>query len=124
MRALAGIMVAGSLGAAARYGVDGIVSQHLPGAFPWGTLVVNISASLLLGVVFTLATQRLALDPAARLALTTGFIGSYSTFSTLMLESVRLAQEGSLALAALNAGGSVVLGMLAVSTGILIGRAL
>jgi CrcB protein len=117
-------MAAGSLGAAVRYGVDGVVSQHLPGGFPWGTLVVNITASLLLGVVFTLTTERLSIDASTRLALTTGFIGSYSTFSTLMLESARLAQSGSYALALLNVGGSMIAGMVAVTMGIVLGRAL
>ena len=124
MRTLFGIMVAGGLGAAARYGVDGVVSQHLPGGFPWGTLVVNITASVLLGLVFTLTTERIALDAHERLALTTGFIGSYSTFSTLMLESARLAGSGAYALAMVNLGGSVVLGMIAVTAGIFIGKAL
>jgi len=124
VRTLVGIMIAGSLGAAARYGVDGVVSEHLGGAFPWGTLVVNISASLLLGMIFTLTTERLAIDPSTRFALTTGFIGSYSTFSTLMLESARLAESGSYGLALLNAGGSVVAGLLAVGAGIFIGRAI
>lgn len=124
MRTLAGIMVAGSLGAAARYGVDGVVSQHLPGAFPWGTFVVNLTAAFVLGVVFTLTTERLAIDTSLRFALTTGFIGSYSTFSTLMLESARLAESGSYGLAFINVGGSMVAGMLAVGAGIILGRAL
>ncbi|HEY8740931.1 MAG TPA: CrcB family protein [Candidatus Dormibacteraeota bacterium] len=124
MRTLAGIMIAGSLGAAARYGVDGVVSQHLEGAFPWGTFVVNITASLLLGIIFTLTTERALVDSSTRVALTVGFIGSYSTFSTLMLESVRLASEGAYGLALVNGGGSVVAGMVALTGGILIGRAL
>ena len=124
MRTLLGIMVAGSLGAAARYGVDGLVSQHLGGAFPWGTFVVNITASLLLGVVFTMTTERVVVDASTRMILTTGFIGTYSTFSTLMLESARLLQDGAYALAMLNAGGSVVAGLAGVGAGIFIGRAL
>ncbi|MGI8610120.1 MAG: fluoride efflux transporter FluC [Candidatus Dormibacteria bacterium] len=123
MRTLVGIMVAGAFGAAARYGVDGLVTQHVPGSFPWGTFVVNISASVLLGIVFTLTTQRLAVDAPTRLALTTGFIGSYSTFSTLMLESMRLAGSGSNGLALLNVLGSVFVGMIAVGVGMLLGRA-
>jgi len=123
VRTLVGIMVAGAFGAAARYGVDGLVTQHVPGSFPWGTFVVNISASVLLGIVFTLTTQRLAVDAPTRLALTTGFIGSYSTFSTLMLESMRLAGSGSNGLALLNVLGSVFVGMIAVGVGMLLGRA-
>jgi CrcB protein len=124
LRTLIGIMLAGSLGAAARYGVDGFVSQHLQGAFPWGTLAVNVSASLLLGIVFTVTTERAVVDASTRLVLTVGFIGSYSTFSTLMLESVRLAQDGAWTLALLNGFGSVVAGAGAVVAGTVIGRAL
>jgi CrcB protein len=117
-------MIAGSLGAAARYGVDGVVSQHLHGAFPWGTLVVNVTASLLLGIVFTVTTERAVVDGPMRLALTTGFIGSYSTFSTLMLETARLLEDGRYGLALLNGGGSMVAGMVAMGVGILVGRAI
>lgn len=122
MRTIAGIMIAGSLGALARYGVDGLVSHHVTGSFPWGTFIVNLSASLLLGVVFTVTTERAVVDGATRMALTTGFIGSYSTFSTLMLESARLVQVGSYRLAVLNLGGSLVAGMAGVTAGIFIGR--
>ncbi|MFN2464767.1 MAG: CrcB family protein [Candidatus Dormibacteria bacterium] len=124
MRTIAGIMIAGSVGAAARYGVDGVVSQHFHGAFPWGTLVVNVTASLLLGIVFTVTTERAVIDAPLRFALTTGFIGSYSTFSTLMLESARLVEGASYGLALLNTGGSLVAGMVAVAVGIVVGRAL
>ena len=69
-------------------------------------------------------TERMALDAATRFALTTGFIGSYSTFSTLMLESARLVEEGAYGMALLNTGGSLVAGMIAVGAGILLGRLL
>jgi CrcB protein len=124
LRTLVGVMLAGSLGAGARYGVDGFVSQHMQGAFPWGTFAVNMSAALLLGLVFTVTTERVVVDAPTRFTLTTGFIGSYSTFSTLMLESVRLAQDGAVGLALLNSAGSVVGGALAVGAGILLGRLL
>lgn len=123
MRTIAAIMFAGSIGAAARYGVDGWVTQHLGNAFPWGTLAVNISASILLGLVFTLSTERAGVDTSTRLALTTGLIGSYSTFSTLMLESVRLVERGSIGVALLNLGGSVGAGMLGLTLGIFAARA-
>jgi len=87
-------------------------------------MVVNITASFLLGVVFTITTERAVIDASTRFALTTGFIGSYSTFSTLMLESARLVEEGSYAIALVNALGSLVAGMVAVGAGIVLGRAL
>ena len=82
-----GIAIAGALGALARYGMDGVVSTRQPGAFPWGTLVVNVSGTFLLGLVFTLLTERLAVDPWLRTSVTVGFLGAYTTFSTLALES-------------------------------------
>ncbi|GAC1327872.1 MAG: fluoride efflux transporter CrcB [Candidatus Dormibacteria bacterium] len=124
MRTIAGLMVAGSLGTLSRYLVDGFVSQRTPAGVPWGTFVVNVTACLLLGVVFTVITQRAALNPSTRVILVTGFIGSYSTFSTLMLESVRLAEAGAISLALLNTLGSVLAGILAVAVGTAIGRAL
>ncbi len=124
MRMLVGVMVAGALGAAVRYGLDGVVSRRLPGAFPWGTLAVNLSGCLLVGLLYTLLVDRFRVDPALRTAVIVGFIGSYTTFSTLMLESTRLLQDRSYALALANAAGSVVLGLLAVSAGILLARAL
>ena len=83
MTAVVGIALAGSLGALARYGVDGLVSQHTHGAFPWGTFVVNVSGSFALGFLFVLLAERSTLDPSVRSAITIGFLGAYTTFSTL-----------------------------------------
>ena len=123
MRTLVGIMIAGALGAAARYGLDGFVGDRAGSAFPWGTFVINISGSLVLGFVFTVLTERVAIDSALRFSITTGFIGSYTTFSTWMLETARLIQDRSYLLATWNAAGSVVAGLAAVGAGIVVGRA-
>ena len=123
MRTLVGIMVAGALGAAARYGLDGFVGDRTGSGFPWGTFVINISGSLVLGFLFTVLTERIAIDSALRFSITTGFIGSYTTFSTWMLETARLVQDRSYLLATWNAAGSVVAGLAAVGAGIVMGRA-
>jgi fluoride exporter len=120
----AGIAIAGAAGALARYGIEGLVSRHAPGAFPWGTFAVNISGSFALGLVFVLATERMGLDPWLRSAVTIGFLGAYTTFSTLSLESYRLLEDGAVALALLNALGSPVAGIAAVYAGVVAGRAL
>lgn len=117
-----GIAIAGALGALARYALDGLVARRSPGAFPWGTFAVNVSGSFLLGFAFTLLTERLAVAPWLRSALTIGFIGSYTTFSTLSLETYRLAEDGAWALAAANVAGSVAAGLLALYGGIVLGR--
>ena len=124
MRAVVAIAVAGSVGALARYGLDGFVSRRTRGAFPWGTVVVNISGAFVIGLVFTLATERWGLAPWLRSALTIGFLGAYTTFSTFMLESYRLASDRALGLAAANMLGSCAAGLAAVYAGVALARAL
>jgi CrcB protein len=114
----------GFLGAVARYLVDGWVSTATGGRFPWGTLAVNLSGSFLLGVLFALSLERAVLPAAIRAPVMIGFIGAYTTFSTLTLEAWRLLEDGSYALAAANLVGSLALGVVAVVAGIALGRAL
>jgi fluoride exporter len=118
------IGLGGFAGAIARYAVDGWVSNALRATFPWGTLAVNISGSLLIGVLFAMATERATLPPELRGPLMIGFVGAYTTFSTLALESWRLIEDGAWLLAVANLGGSVLLGVAAVVAGIAIGRAI
>lgn len=118
------IGTAGFAGAIARYGLEGWVSGRTAGAFPWGTLAVNTSGSFLLGLLFTLFAERFLMNPSLRSALTIGFVGAYTTFSTFSLETVRLIEDGASGLALVNVVGSVVLGIAAVYTGTFVGRAL
>ena len=124
MLPVVGIAVAGAFGALARYGLEGLVSDRAHGAFPWGTFVVNISGSFLLGLVFVLMTERTVVDPWLRSSLTIGFLGAYTTFSTLSLESYRLLEDGALGLALANTLGSLAAGLTAVYLGVVAGRAL
>lgn len=119
-----GIAVAGAFGALARYGLEGFVSRRAPGAFPWGTFVVNITGSFALGLLFTLLTERMSVDPWLRSALTIGFLGAYTTFSTLSLETYRLLSDGALGLALANSLGSLGAGLVAVYLGVVTGRLL
>ncbi len=123
MRTVVGIGVAGCLGALARYGLEGLVSRRA-GAFPWGTFVVNVSGSFLLGLTVTLLGERLAVAPWVRAAVAIGFLGAYTTFSTLSLESYRLLETRSYALAGANLVGSMTAGLIALYGGIVLGRAL
>jgi CrcB protein len=116
------IAIGGAAGAVARYLVDGWVSQRTGGSFPLGTLVVNLSGTFLLGLLAALAIERSVLPSIIRPALTIGFLGAYTTFSTWMLESWRLTEQGAWAGAALNLGASVVLGLVALGAGIALGR--
>ena len=124
MRTVIGIAVAGAIGALARYGLEGAVARRSPGAFPWGTFVVNVSGSFLLGVVFTLLTERWLGAPWVRSSLTIGLLGAYTTFSTLSYESYRLVEDGAYGLAAANLFGSLAAGLGAVYAGVVLGRAL
>ena len=118
------IAVGGAAGAVSRYVVDSVLSQRTSSAFPWGTLVVNLSGSFVLGVLFAWTLERGVLPASTRAPLMIGFLGAYTTFSTLMLESWRLIEDGAVAIAAANLIGSSVVGLTAVFVGLAIGRAL
>jgi len=118
------LAVGGAFGAVSRYLVQGWVQDLTEGRFPWGTFAVNISGSFVLGLVFALAMDRAILSPDVRVPLMIGFIGSYTTFSTLMLESWVLVEEGDLLRMFGNLALSVTVGMVAVVAGLAIGRAL
>jgi CrcB protein len=114
--------IGGFCGAVARYLVDGWVSQASGGTFPYGTLLINLSGSFVLGVLFALAVERAVLPGDIRAPVMIGFIGAYTTFSTWMLESWRLVEDGAMLAAATNIIGSVVLGLIAVVAGLAVGR--
>jgi CrcB protein len=114
-----GVGLLGGIGALARFALDGAVSERVGSQFPWGTFAVNISGSFILGV---LAGATLTGD--ALLLAGTALIGSYTTFSTWMLESHRLGEEGRRAALALNLVVSLAVGIAAVALGRLIGGAL
>lgn len=118
------IGLGGFAGAIARYLLDSRISAFTQGAFPWGTLVINVSGSFLIGVLFTLLIERAALPAELRGPLMIGFLGAFTTFSTLALDSWRLIDDGALLHATGNLAGSVLLGLLAVIGGITLGRAL
>lgn len=118
------VAIGGAAGAVARYLVDGWVSDRAGGGFPYGTLVVNLSGAFVLGLLATLALERSVLPAAIRPSVLIGFVGAYTTFSTWMLETWRLAEQGAWLGAIANVGGSVVLGLVAMGMGIAIGRAL
>jgi CrcB protein len=124
MRTISAIALAGALGALARYGLEGAVARRATGAFPWGTFVVNASGAFVLGFVFTVMTEQLTTAPWLRSGVTIGFLGAYTTFSTLSLETYRLLEDGALGLAAANAVGSLAAGLCAVYLGVVAGRAL
>jgi CrcB protein len=116
------LVVGGVLGAPARYLVDGLVQRRAGGVVPWGTMVVNLSGSLVLGFVTGLTLYH-GLGPLPRAALGTGFCGAYTTFSTFSYETVRLLEDGALPAAALNVAASVVFGLAAAGVGLALAAA-
>jgi CrcB protein len=116
------IGVGGFFGAIARYLVDLNVSERTGGGFPWGTLTVNLSGAFALGILFAITAERGILPAEVRGPVLIGFIGAYTTFSTLMLESWRLAETGAPLLGLANIVGSSILGIVAVAGGLAIGR--
>ena len=107
-----GVGVLGGAGALARFAVDGTVSDRAGGRFPLGTLVVNLSGAVLLGLL-----TGLALRGDAFLLAGSGLLGSYTTFSTWLFETHRLAEDGQRALVAANVVLSLVLGVAAAALG-------
>ncbi|MCK5752202.1 MAG: fluoride efflux transporter CrcB [Mycobacterium sp.] len=107
-----GVLVCGGLGSLLRFTVDRAVSRRSGGSFPAGTLAVNLSGALLLGFV-----AGLALSPHLALVAGTAFVGAYTTFSTWMLETHRLAEERQLAPAVANIVVSLALGLPAAYAG-------
>lgn len=124
MRTVIAIAIGGAIGALARHGITTVVGKRGIFDFPWGTLVVNISGAFLAGVLFVLLTERFQPSEWLRSGLTIGFLGAYTTFSTLALESVHLARGGELFWSVLNAMGSIIIGVVAVVAGLLAARSL
>jgi CrcB protein len=109
--------VAAAVGAPARYVLDGYVQERADGAFPWGTLVVNSTGCLLLGLLTGWGLYH-HLDASARTVLGTGGLGAYTTFSTFSFETVRLAEEGATNEAVRNTLANLVVGLVAASAGL------
>jgi CrcB protein len=112
------------LGANARYWVGGWAAERFGTTFPYGTLIINLTGSLILGFFITLVTDHFLVDPRWRLLVAIGFLGAYTTFSTYTYESVNLILNGQVWLGLLDLFGSTILGATAVTAGILLGRAL
>lgn len=114
-----GVVLIGGAGSVLRFLVDGIVSARTGRAFPYGAMAVNVSGAVVLGLL-----TGLALPTNAALLAGTAAVGSYTTFSTWMLESQRLTEERQVRKAALNIGLSLVLGVAAAAAGQAVGAAL
>jgi CrcB protein len=118
------IAVGGALGSIARYWVGSTIAGRMGVRFPYGTLVVNLTACVVIGFSLTYLGRRVDLNPAWRYFIPIGFIGAYSTFSTYEWETLATMRSGAFLLAALYAVSSLLLGLAAVWGGSLLAEAL
>jgi CrcB protein len=119
------VAIGGALGSVARYGIGGLVSDKIGGSFPWGTLVVNVSGSFVIGILGALTLPEGKMTPQSRVFATrllmTGVCGGYTTFSSFSLQTLNLVRDREWLYAGGNVLLSVVLCMIAVWLGFLLG---
>ena len=114
--------IGGCIGSIARFWVGSYIGARMGTRFPFGTFVVNISGSFLIGFSVTLLTAKANLSPNWRYFIPVGLIGGYTTFSTFEFETLRSVQDGLFVNASLNVVLSVLLGFIAVWVGVVAGR--
>lgn len=117
------VALGGSIGSIARFLSGYYFANWFGTSFPWATLFVNVIGSAFLGFIFNFTMSKPnVLDPNARLLLTTGFCGGFTTFSSFAWETFSLYQKGDTTLALANIASNLVLGFLACYLGYLLGR--
>jgi len=116
------ISLGAMLGANLRYWVGGWAASRFGAAFPYGTLIINLTGSFLLGLSMTLMAERFLVDPRWRLLIAVGFLGGYTTFSSYTYESMNLLLSGEILLGLFDLLGSSIFGALAATAGIFLAR--
>src|SRR6201997_5946407 len=114
--------VGGFLGSVLRFWLGSFMGGRLGARFPYGTFVINVTGSFLVGMVLTVLATKAHWSPNWRYLIPIGFIGGYTTFSTFEFETLRTVQDGQLSLALLYVVISVCVGFLAVWGGMVMGR--
>jgi len=112
------IAVFGAVGTLARYGIQALLQVRSVGTFPYGTLLVNLSGCFLLGLIGQLTLNRLVISPDWRTAITVGFFGGYTTFSSFGWETAKMLEDGKWLPATTYVAASVVVGLLLSIAGI------
>lgn len=124
MRIFWAVAVGAAAGGVSRYYLSVAVQQRLGATFPWGTLLINVTGSLLLGFLMRYALATPSVTAEMRLLLTTGFCGGYTTFSTFSYETAMLLEDGQYERAAAYALASVLVALLATFCGFILAREL
>ena len=122
MKVLIFIAMGGAIGAVLRYGASMGVYSFMGRDFPYGTLFVNVTGSLLMGLLGVLMLERFNIGPEWRAAVLVGVLGSFTTFSTFSIETLNLLEQGDVMRAVMNILLSVLVCLVAVWFGVLIGR--
>jgi len=119
------VLLGGAVGTGCRYWLSTLVySIVVEPTFPYANFIINVSGSLIIGLLAGLFEQRLLISPVLRAGLLTGVLGGYTTFSSFSYETYALLRDGEVGLALLNAMGSVVLGLAAVWVGMRVAQSL
>ncbi|HKW57333.1 MAG TPA: fluoride efflux transporter CrcB [Candidatus Acidoferrum sp.] len=112
------IAIFGAVGTLARYGLQGLVQIRVPSVFPYGTLLINLSGCFFLGLIGQFALNRMVISPDWRVAITVGFFGGYTTFSSFGWETAKMLEDGEWLRATAYVGASVIFGLLLSVAGI------
>jgi CrcB protein len=124
MKLIWAVAIGSAVGGVSRYYLSTAVQQRFGATFPWGTLLVNIIGSLLVGFIIRYALATPVVSAEVRALLTTGFCGGFTTFSTFSFETVTLIEEGQYERAGAYAFGSLLLALIATFCGFVLAREL
>jgi CrcB protein len=112
------IAIFGAVGTLARYGLQGVVQIRAGGAFPYGTLLINLTGCFLLGLIGQFTLNRMLISPDWRVAITVGFFGGYTTFSSFGWETAKMLEDGEWLRASTYVAASVFVGLFLSVAGI------
>lgn len=116
------IALGGALGAVSRYAVIGLTTEWFGKSFPYGTLLVNVLGSFVMGILYVLFVQKMQLSPEYKAMLTVGFLGAFTTFSTFSLEAFSYINQGLIVSAMTYILSSVILCIIAVWAGVSVAK--
>jgi CrcB protein len=112
------VAMLGAIGTLARYGLQGFIQVRVGGTFPYGTLLINLTACFLVGLIGQLTLNRMVISPDWRMAIAVGLFGGYSTFSSFGWETAKMLEDGEWLPATMYVAASVIAGLLLSVAGI------